>query len=91
MAGTPDNAERALIQAQNDQALAASLELRPTIHESAELADEAVRGMIDRGVNEFGALVSVLTTINIHLLNCLELRRRARGEIVLHDDPDDPG
>lgn len=87
MAGEPDNEERALIQAQNDQALAASLELRPTIHEAAELADEAVRGMVERGVNEFGALVSVLTTINIHLLNCLELRRRARGEVVAPDEP----
>jgi hypothetical protein len=88
MAGEPDNEERAVIQAHADQALAATLELRPTIHEAAELADEAVRAMADRGVNEFGAIVSVLGTIHVHLFNCLEHRRRARGDIV---SPDEPG
>lgn len=87
MAGTPDNEERAYIQAQNDQALAASLELRPIIHECAELADEAARGMVERGVHEFGAINTVMATIHIHLMNCLEIRRRERGEIVFPDEP----
>lgn len=80
MAGTPDNDERASIQAQNDQALAASLELRPLLHEAAERADETVQAMVERGVHPFGAVTSVLSTILMHLMNEIELRRQAEPE-----------